>query len=95
MKKLLTLREVAEYFRVSEKTIRRRVKEKQLTAIRLGGPRSALRFDPDDIARAGRPRQGGPQPDQTNANSTKEQKPLPGRPPQWLTDTTDNSGVKR
>lgn len=95
MERLLTLEDVADYFGLSEKTIRRYVSRGILTAIQPGGRGSAVRFDPKEVTRVGRQLQGDTQPDQANAKSTKEQKPLRGRPPQWLKDKTDNSGDNR
>ena len=45
---LLTLRDVARYLQVSEKTVRRWVAQGRLPCLRLG---RALRFEPGDVFR--------------------------------------------
>lgn len=45
---LWTLREVAEYLRVSEKTVRRRVAQGTLPCVRIG---RGLRFQPSELLR--------------------------------------------
>jgi len=47
-KNLLTLRDVARYLGVSERTIRREVKASRLLAVKVG---RQVRFDPPDVLR--------------------------------------------
>jgi excisionase family DNA binding protein len=46
---LLTIREVASVLGVSEVTVRRKVANGELPAVRLGGKHSAVRVDPEDL----------------------------------------------
>ena len=48
---LPTVAEVAERLRVSEKTVRRLIAAGLLPAVRLGGPRTAIRVAADELER--------------------------------------------
>jgi excisionase family DNA binding protein len=47
---LLTVTEVAERLRCSEPTVRRRIRDGQIPAVKLGQGRSVIRIDADELA---------------------------------------------
>ncbi|MBA2359824.1 MAG: helix-turn-helix domain-containing protein [Actinobacteria bacterium] len=50
-RQLLTVREAAARLAISEKSVRRRIKDGTILAVRLGGPGSALRVPADELER--------------------------------------------
>jgi excisionase family DNA binding protein len=47
--RLLTLDQVAERLQCSRRTVERRIAQKEIPALQLGGPRTAVRVDPTEL----------------------------------------------
>ena len=46
---LMTVAQAAEYLGVSESTVRKHVRQREIPHYRIGIERGAIRFDPDDL----------------------------------------------